>query len=113
MLLQRCVTVLAGPIGESYVSGELPADVVEAISEAMAAADPGADVVLDVRCPACEQRWSAPVDIASFLWEEVDAWAAATLNEVDALARAYGWAEPEILALSPARRHRYLELAAR
>jgi hypothetical protein len=31
--------------------------------------------------------------------------------EVDALARAYGWREADILALSPARRAAYLELA--
>ena len=34
------------------------------------------------------------------------------LREVHTLAAAYGWSEAEILALSPARRRVYLELAA-
>jgi hypothetical protein len=32
------------------------------------------------------------------------------LTEVHRLAQAYGWREAEILALSEARRHAYLEL---
>jgi hypothetical protein len=32
------------------------------------------------------------------------------LHEVDLLARAYGWTEPEVLALSEARRAAYLRL---
>src|SRR5206468_730296 len=32
------------------------------------------------------------------------------LREVDALARAYGWREPDILALTPWRRDAYLQL---
>jgi hypothetical protein len=41
----------------------------------------------------------------------MDARARALLAEVHSLARAYGWTEPEILALSPQRRAAYLEMA--
>jgi hypothetical protein len=34
------------------------------------------------------------------------------LREIEALARAYGWSEREILDLSPQRRHTYLELVS-
>ena len=99
LLLQRC----AGPLPDGG------AIVVEAAIEA---GDPLADAVLDVGCPSCGENWSAPLDVAAFVWSEVDAWSERTLGEVDVLARAYGWPEPEVLALSPWRRRRYLELAS-
>jgi hypothetical protein len=70
-------------------------------------------VQLSLTCPDCDARWDAPLDIASFLWSEVQAWALRTLADVHTLARAYGWAEADILALSPPRRQAYLELIAR
>ncbi len=36
-----------------------------------------------------------------------------SLVEVDALARAYGWTEAEIMQLSPTRRAAYLQLVRR
>jgi len=45
-----------------------------------------------------------------FFWAELAAEAKRLLREVDALARAYGWREADILALSSQRRHAYLEL---
>ena len=41
----------------------------------------------------------------------LDAWARATLLDVHLLATAYGWSEPEVLALSALRRRYYLELS--
>jgi hypothetical protein len=108
-LLQRCL--LSVRHGDGEVDGErLPAAVEEAVVEAMARADPQADVVLDLSCPACDHRWQAMFDIASFFWTELDAWARRTLREVHLLASAYGWREAEILALSPWRRQVYLEM---
>jgi hypothetical protein len=80
------------------------------MAEAAAAADPGADIGLDVPCSECGYRAKAVFDIASSLWAELDSWARGTLFDVHVLAAAYGWTEPEVLALSPARRRRYLEL---
>jgi hypothetical protein len=42
----------------------------------------------------------------------VDRHARQILREVDQLARTYGWREPDILALGPARRRAYLGLVA-
>jgi hypothetical protein len=44
-----------------------------------------------------------------FLWQDVAQAAQHLLDEVHALATAYGWREPEILALSAARRSYYID----
>lgn len=103
VLLERCVTSAAGP--------ELPADVREAVVRAMAEADPLAEVLVEVSCPACGAGFVADVDIADFVWAELRARARQLLWEVDVLARAYGWSEAEVLALGDRRRAAYLELA--
>jgi predicted DNA-binding transcriptional regulator AlpA len=78
----------------------------------MAAADPLADIRLGLICPACGHAWQVLFDIVTFFWSEIDAWARRTLREVHALARAYGWREAEILALTARRRQHYLEILA-
>jgi hypothetical protein len=87
---------------------EAAVDAIEA--EAEAAGAPG-DVSLGYDCPACGGSGEAPFDPASFLWQEIDGAANDLLDEVAILARAFGWTEAETLALTPARRERYLERA--
>jgi hypothetical protein len=101
LLLQRCL-----------LGGEPGPGVGDAVSAALAEADPGAWIELALGCPGCGEEWSAPFDIVSFLWAEVEARARELLEEVHALASAYGWPEGEVLALSPERREAYLELVA-
>ncbi|WP_432194961.1 hypothetical protein [Streptomyces sp. bgisy027] len=110
-LLARCL-VSAARDGVAVAAGELPAPVQHRIAEAVEAADPGADVTLDIACPECGSATRAELDIASYLWTELDAWARDLLLDVHLLATSYGWSEPEILALSPLRRRYYLELCA-
>ncbi|MFF4253262.1 hypothetical protein ACFY1L_18845 [Streptomyces sp. NPDC001663] len=110
-LLARCL-VSAVHDGTDVPAGELPAPVQRRIAEAVEAADPGADLALNVACPECGEATRAELDIASYLWTELDAWARDVLLDVHLLATAYGWTEPEILALSPTRRRYYLELCA-
>lgn len=81
------------------------------VEEALEEADPFADLTLELRCDPCGHGWTAPFDVAAFLWEEVDARAHGLLDEVHRLARAYGWREADVLALSEARRAAYLERA--
>ena len=111
-LLERCI-LDAKCEGKDTPADQLPAPVTEAVVAGMAQADPQADVQLDLRCPACEHRWQAAFDIASFFWSEINAWAYRTLHEVHLLASAYGWREADILALSPRRRQSYLEMIGR
>jgi hypothetical protein len=63
-------------------------------------------------CPDCRHGWNVPIDVATFTWREIEILAGHLLRYVDVLARRYGWSEQEILALSPARRRFYLELAS-
>ena len=90
---------------------DLPDDVRAAIGEALSAADPLADLAVDLTCAACAHTWSAPLDAAAWLWSELQAWARRLLLDVHGLARAYGWSEDEVLKLSPWRRAAYLSMA--
>jgi hypothetical protein len=108
-LLSRCV-LGAQCAGVDVSAADLPADIVAAIAERMAEADPQADVQFALSCPECGHGWSAPLDIASFVWIEFNARAVRLLNDVHVLALAYGWSESDILSMNPARRQTYLEL---
>jgi hypothetical protein len=92
------------------IPAEIAAALASEMTETIAAADPLAEIALELACPDCAATWSAPFDIVRFLWSEVDAWAARTLDEVHVLASRYGWSEGEILALSPQRRQHYRDL---
>lgn len=111
LVARCCVEVTRG--GVLAAPDDLPDSMVTMVAEGMALADPQADVRLDVTCPACGHAWQALFDITTVLWREVHAWAVRTLRDVDTLARAYGWHESDVLALSPTRREIYLELARR
>ncbi|MGW2250055.1 hypothetical protein ACWCXH_07635 [Kitasatospora sp. NPDC001660] len=88
----------------------LPADVLEALAGALAAQDPQADVRLDLDCAECGHTWTSPFDASGYLWAELDAHARRLLHDVHTLATAYGWTEPDVLAVGPERRQLYLEL---
>ncbi|MFJ5222754.1 hypothetical protein [Streptomyces sp. NPDC088400] len=115
LLLTRC-TVSAvrdgKPVPPEQLAGQLPLPVQRRLAEAAADADPAADVTLNVACPECGEATPAELDITSYLWTELDTWARDLMLDVHLLATAYGWSEPEILALSPMRRRYYLELCA-
>jgi hypothetical protein len=80
------------------------------LAQRVAAADPFADISFELTCPQCATSWESPLDIGEFVWAATRSTARRLLGEVDELARAYGWSETQILALSPARRASYLEL---
>lgn len=107
-LLAACVAE-ARHDGKAVDAALLPPEVVDALDEALAAADPLADLELATTCPACGGTSTTRFDIASFLWAEVDRFAVGLLREIHVLASAYGWTEDEILALGQ-RRRLYLEL---
>jgi hypothetical protein len=108
-LLARCVVDAWTKEGDVEAI-TLPDAVLSAVSREMSEADPQAEILLEVSCPACSSVSPAPFDIVSHLWAELDAWARRMLREVHALALVYGWSEAEILRMSPARRRTYLDL---
>jgi hypothetical protein len=109
-LLARCVVSVTRQ-GRKASVNRLPATVRQAVVKQMAAADPQANVAINLTCPACQHEWPLLFDILSYLWQEIDAWAWRALYEVHQLAAAYGWREADSLALSPWRRRQYLEMA--
>ncbi|MBL8237746.1 MAG: hypothetical protein JNM66_10025 [Bryobacterales bacterium] len=90
---------------------EAPKSAWAEIQNHMAEWDPMAQVWMELSCPSCRHQWRAVFDIAGYLWIELGDRAKQLLREVDGLARAYGWGEREILALSSQRRRAYLSLA--
>jgi len=109
-LLERCVLEASSPGGSPVAPHELPAATVEAIAEALAESDPGAQTALRIRCP-CGSEWVDELDIRSVLWSDLTEWVGRMLTEVHQLARAYGWSEADILEMSGWRRRWYLEAA--
>jgi len=103
-LARRCV------VGQAAALEELPEAVVSRVAERLAEADPGADLLIDLGCPECGEAWQVVFDIASYLWAEMAARARRLLGEAHVLARAYGWRERDILAMSAARRDFYLQM---
>lgn len=111
IVLGRCL--FAAYDGENEIAFQsLNSTMVEALSNAIAEADPQSNLELALTCPSCEQNWSAVFDITSYLWSEIHNWAMRTLREVYLLASAFGWREADILALSPLRRQLYLQSVA-
>jgi hypothetical protein len=111
VLLQCCVT-LARRDSAAIEPALLPAGVLDAVMDAVANADPQAEVRIALDCPACGHQWAMVFDVLSYLWSEIDDWAPRILCEVHDLASAYGWSEHNILAMSPARRRWYLDIIA-
>lgn len=98
-LLRRCVD---GPV-------PLTEAQVAAVSAAIEAADPLVDVRLDVSCVDCGGSTGVLLDVPVLVLARVRAAARRLVGEVAALAGRYGWAEADILAMSPGRRRAYLE----
>ncbi|NRR29667.1 hypothetical protein HSX11_05670 [Oxalobacteraceae bacterium] len=107
-LLGRCV-IQASRNDLPVAVAALPPTVVAALAQAMAEADPQAASELALECPACGHRWNEVFDISHFLLHALDDWAQRLLDQVHMLAKAYGWTEATVLALTPMRRARYLE----
>lgn len=108
LLLGRCL-LEAVYQDQPITAADLPEPVCTALSAEMARRDPQAQHLLNIACAACGAPWQASFDIVAFLWAKIETQAQALLREVHVLARAYGWSEADIQALSPARRQFYLE----
>ena len=90
----------------------LPDEIIEAVSRRCSKPihrprSPSASAV-----PPARHQWESLFDIADFFWTEISVQAQRLLREIDALARAYGWTEHEILSLPAQRRQSYLEMLA-
>jgi len=96
--------------GAPLPASELPEEVVDELGRRLTTADPLAEILLDLACPECEHAWRSPLDVPRCLEERLATVARHLLSEVHTLARAYGWREGDILALTHRRRQAYLQL---
>jgi hypothetical protein len=108
--LIACVLLQALHGDREISAAELPQALIDALDREMSLSDPQGEIRLNLDCAECQTNWRAPFDIVSYLWSEIDAWAIRLLRDVHRLARAYGWPESDILALSPMRRQCYLDM---
>jgi hypothetical protein len=69
-----------------------------------------AEIRLELECPDCPARPVMDLDVAQFLLREIAGAARRLMAEIHELARAYGWSERTIAAMTPARRGAYLEM---
>lgn len=107
-LIRQCVQAVHYQ-GQPRSISEFPSALLVPLSEQLAAADPQAELLLDLTCPACRHDWQILFDIVTFFWTELNAQAKRILGEVHTLARSYGWREADILAMSSMRRQLYLD----
>lgn len=107
-LLARCLR----PAGESDQNSPSLSSVQEGrLLEHLAMLDPLAEILLDLTCQVCGHTWQCVFDIATFLCSEIRMRSRRVLQEIDVLARTYGWTESEILRLSDRRRGLYVQMA--
>jgi hypothetical protein len=109
MLAARCV-LEARREGKEIARDQLPDMIITGLAARLSECDSNAEVLLDLECPSCKNRWQIALDMASFLWNELSVQVRRLLGEVHTIASAYGWQEAEILGMSARRRHIYLEL---
>jgi hypothetical protein len=109
VLLQRCLHQTTRD-GTVLALSDVPETVLAMLTEQMFDLDPQAGLRFNLACEACGQQWSAPFDIAAFVWTEIAAMAQRLLHEVHILAMTYGWHESDILAMDAVRRQLYLDM---
>ncbi|HET6236799.1 MAG TPA: hypothetical protein VFE41_17830 [Acetobacteraceae bacterium] len=99
-----------GLLDRCLVDAKADAALLAPVSERMAEIDPLGDAELALQCESCGAQFARGLDAGEFLWREIETRALRLLGHVHALARAYGWREADILAMSPTRRQVYLDL---
>jgi hypothetical protein len=109
---------VAGPADESaaqramlcdlVLGGEVPENIAP-IADAFQSFDPLVAFVFTTTCPACQRSAEHALDLEELALARLREQHTRLLGDINQLARAYGWTEPEILAVPTARRARYLE----
>ncbi|HEV7606399.1 MAG TPA: hypothetical protein VGO61_03640 [Steroidobacteraceae bacterium] len=109
LLWERCVEIRDGT-GQRIAAEAIDAQLRVRIETLLDERDPLLDPRFQVACAECGLNWVAPCDAPHVLWLDFALSARELLAQVDALARAYGWTEDQILALSRGRRQLYLAM---
>jgi hypothetical protein len=104
-LLRACLLEVAA-------DRELPDEIEGLLADKLGELDPQAEIRLAARCPHCRSDIELGLDAGELVLSEIDRAREGLLREVHLLALHYHWSEAEILAMTPRRRRRYLELLA-
>ncbi len=114
--LQEARLILAGRCirdaicdGLAVAAQEVPKPIISRLGDHLDEVEDPAEILIDLRCPACVHSWQIAFDIASYFYSELTVLARRLLEEVHMLALTYGWSEGDILAMPPGRRRFYLE----
>ena len=110
LLLASCLQGQHGTDAATEVIKKLSGGDREQIELQMKALAPHLELELEAVCPECGANFTAEVDLPFLVLSEMKAKEAPLDREVHFLAWHYHWSEAEILALSPTRRRRYIEL---
>lgn len=102
---------IAGALRLRIAGPGLDNDAAAKVDRKIAEAAERAELGIRLTCADCAAGWTEALDVSAFVWAEVEAAAVGLLAEVADIAAAYGWAERDILGLSPARRLAYLARA--
>ena len=109
VLLRRCVVEIDGPSPGD--AGLLPVGVRRRLEDALEDVEPLADVRTRIQCAHCGHDFVVSLDVAGFVWEELDAEARRLIAQIHVLGRTYGWRPRDVLDLSPRLRRHFMELA--
>lgn len=113
-VLRHCVEEVwrqnDGDRHERIAADRWPAGLDAQIVARFAEIDSQAEIVLQLDCPACENRFSSVFDTGDYLFRELEARERRLLYDVHRLAMAYHWSEEDILQMTPRKRKQYLQL---
>ena len=112
-VLNRCVEWVRreyAPGDENLPAAQWPPQLAEQIAARISALDPQAEIILQLRCPACGHEFSSLFDVGDYFLRELAAAERQLYYDVHRLALAYHWSETEILNMTPRKRKLYLEL---
>lgn len=107
-LFDRCVRCRAEP---APVLGRWPESLRSRLDAELVALDPLSEILIELTCQTCSHVWQTLFDIVTYLWSEIRARSRRLLQEIDLLARTYGWTEQEVLRMSERRRGLYVQMA--
>lgn len=92
------------------IDGDNSTELRSAASAALSQEAGLTDLELAHRCDRCGTEGTTPFDVLDYLWRRIVAEARRLLREVHVIARAYGWSNEAIIALSPARRAAHIAM---
>ena len=89
---------------------KLSTEVIEALGQRLEQIDPLSDIVLDLSCFECGDKFQISFNVEDFILQELGISHGDIESEVHWLALHYHWSENEILSLPMQRRRKYISL---